>query len=366
MARLTTRLVETVKTSDTRKEIPDAHMPGLYLVVQPGGARSWAVRYRHHGRPRKHTLGSFPAIDLKSARERAAKALRAAAEGRDPSSEKAQARTAKADSIEAVAEQFVERHCKKANRPRTAEETKRLLDLHVLPRWRGRLIHEITRRDVLDLLDRVVDAGKPIAANRTFSAVRKLFNWALARDIIAASPCAGVKPPTAERSRDRVLADHEVRDVWRAADSIGYPYGTLVQLLTLTGQRRDECAGMRWSELDLKSRTWTLPPGRTKTNRPHDVPLSAAAIALLQRVPRIDGDFVMTTTGKSPSNGYSQGKRRLDMRLPEGTTALAAARPAQHLRIRHGPPWHQPAGHREDLKPYLRQFWRHRRRLPKA
>ncbi len=209
MARLTTRLVETVKTSDTRKEIPDAHMPGLYLVVQPGGARSWAVRYRHHGRPRKHTLGSFPAINLKSARERAAKALRAAAEGRDPSSEKAQARTAKADSIEAVAEQFVERHCKKANRPRTAEETKRLLDLHVLPRWRGRLIHEITRRDVLDLLDRVVDGGKPIAANRTFSAVRKLFNWALARDIIAASPCAGVKPPTAERSRDRVLADPE-------------------------------------------------------------------------------------------------------------------------------------------------------------
>jgi integrase len=318
---LTARTIETIKPAPQRQEIPDAHMPGLYLVVQPSGARSWAVRYRHHGRPRKHTLGSFPAIDLKTARTFAGKALRAAAEGRDPGNEKVKARNAKADSIEGVAAQFIEKHCKRSNRPRTAEETKRLLDLHVLPRWRGRMVHEITRRDVLDLLDRVVDSGRPIAANRTFSAVRKLFNWALARDIIAASPCAGVKPPTAERSRDRVLSDPELRDVWLAADRIGYPFGGLVKLLILTGQRRDECAGMRWSELDLKARTWTLPPGRTKTNRPHDVPLSGAAVALLKGLPRIAGDYVLTTTGESPSNGYSKGKRRIDALLPENVPA---------------------------------------------
>jgi hypothetical protein len=186
---LTTRAVEAMKPGRVRREIPDGLLPGHYLVIQPSGARSWAVRYRSNGRPRKHTLGSYPAIDLGSARKLASAALRAMAEGRDPGRDKKHARAPKIDSIEAVAAQFIERHCKRVNRPRTAEETARLLRLHVLPRWRGRMVHDITRRDVLDVLDRVVYGGAPIAANRTFAAIRKLFNWSIARDIIAASPC---------------------------------------------------------------------------------------------------------------------------------------------------------------------------------
>ena len=95
------------------------------------------------------------------------------------------------------------RHCNRSNRPRTAAETARLLEQHVLPRLRGRKINEITRRDILDVLDRVVDNGAPIAANRTFAAVRKLFNWCVARDIIKVSPCAGMRPPTPD---DRAIA----------------------------------------------------------------------------------------------------------------------------------------------------------------
>ena len=208
-----------------RREIPDSHMPGLYLVVQPSGAKGWAVRYRHQGVSRKHTIGSYPQLDLKTARTLGGKALRAAAEGRDPGREKRRARATKADSIDHVVAEFLDRHVRRSNRPRTAQETERLLRLHVLPRWRGRIVHEITRRDVLDVLDRVVDGGAPIAANRTLAAVRKLFNWCVARDILSVSPCAGVKPPTAERSRDRVLSDDELRLVWQAADKIGWPFG---------------------------------------------------------------------------------------------------------------------------------------------
>jgi integrase len=312
--RLTTRSIETIVPAQQRREIPDKHMPGLYLVLQPSGARSWAVRYRSYGRCRKHTLGPFPAIDLKSARELAGKALRAVAEGRDPGQEKAQSRTAKPNTVEAVAAQFIERHCRKANRPRTAEETERTLKLHVLPRWRGRLLRDITRRDVLDVLDRVVDDGKPIAANRVLAAVRKMFNWALSRDIVTTSPCAGVKPPTPERSRDRILTDAELRNVWNAADS--GPFGALLRLLILTGQRRDEVAGMSWPEIDLEGRLWTIPAKRTKNNRPHEVPLSAAALAALKAVPRIGDRFVLTTNGDSPASGYSKGKRNIDSRLP--------------------------------------------------
>src|SRR5262245_36372011 len=315
--RLTVKNVEAMRPGADRREIPDGHMPGLYLIVQPSGARSWAVRYRHHGQSRKHTLGSYPAIDLKAARALAGKALRAVAEGRDPGREKFLARTAKADSVDHVVEEFLERHVRRSNRPRTVQGTERLLRQHVLPHWRGRLMHEITRRDVLDILDRVVDGGAPIAANRVHAAVRKFFNWAVARDILAASPCAGVKPPTAERARDRVLSDVELRFVWQATDKLSGTFGPLVKLLALTGQRRDEVARMRWDELDLDARLWTLPAERTKNNKPHEVPLSNAALAALQNVPRIAGSpFVFATNGgASPVSGYSDGKRRLDALL---------------------------------------------------
>jgi integrase len=316
MARLTIRALEAVKPGPERREIPDSLLPGLYFIVQPTGARSWAVRYRHQGVSRKHTLGGYPTIDLKAARALGGKALRAAAEGRDPGREKIQARATKADSVDRIIEEFLDRHVRRSNRLRTAQETERLLRQHVLPRWRGRMVHEITRRNVLDVLDRVVDGGAPIGANRVFAATRKFFNWCVARDIIAVSPCAGVKPPTAERARDRVLSDDELRVVWAAANKLGGTFGPLVKLLALTGQRRDEVAGMRWDELDLDARLWTLPAGRTKNDKPHDVPLSGAAIAVLKSVPRVtDSPFVLTTNGGAPASGYSKNKRRLDALL---------------------------------------------------
>lgn len=315
---LTVRTVETIKPGPTRKEIPDRHLPGLYLVLQPSGVRSWAVRYRNGGQSRKHTLGSYPAIDLKAARELAARALRAVAEGRDPGREKAVARNERPDTVEAVARQFVELHCRRVNRPRTIEGMQQLLDLHVLSRWRRRLIKDITRRDVIDLLDGLVEGGRPVAANRVLQAIRKMFNWAMERDILASSPCDGVKPPTPEQSRERVLTDPELRDIWLAADELGGPYAALVKLLMLTGQRRDEVARMTWSEVDLDARLWTLPKERSKNGQPHDVPLSEAAIAILKLLPRMGDTFVLTTNGKSAASNYSLNRRRLDALLPAG------------------------------------------------
>src|SRR5262249_13885400 len=316
---LTTRAVEAAKAADERQEIADGYLRNLYLVVQAKtGAKSWAVRYRYHGQSRKLTLGSFPAIDLKTARDLGAKALRTVAEGGDPAREKVQARITEPDTIETVAAQFIERHCQRINRPKTIYETERLLHRHVLPRWHGRPIASIARRDVLDVLDRVIDGGAPIEANRTLAAVRKLFNWALSRDIITASPGAGVKPPAAEQSRDRTLTDDELRNVWHMSTAVGWPLGSIVQMLILTGQRRDEVGRMTWSEVDLKARLWTLPRERVKTNQTHEVPLSNAAVAVLRAVPRIaESNFVFTTAGTTVFSGYSKSKRRLDALLPK-------------------------------------------------
>lgn len=315
--RLTVKAVEAMRPATDRREIPDDYMAGLYLVIQPSGARSWAVRYRHQGVSRKHTLGSYPAIDLKAARGLAGKALRAVAEGRDPGREKILARSAKADGVEHIVEEFLERHVRRSTRPRTAQEYERLLRQHVLPHWRCRMVHEITRRDVLNALDRVVDGGAPIVANRVLAVVRKFFNWCVARDIIVTSPCVGVKAPTVERSRDRVLSDEELRLVWKAADKVGYPFGPLVQMLALTGQRRDEVAKIKWEELDFEQRLWTLPRERVKADRSHEVPLSDAALGVLNAVPRRTGSpLVFTVNGASAVSGYSKAKYRLDALLP--------------------------------------------------
>jgi integrase len=311
---LSVRAVEAATAPQERREIPDGYLPGLYLVVHPTGAKSWAVRYRHHGQTRKFTLGGYPTLDLKAARETGAKALRAVAEGRDPGQEKAHARALQLHSLESVVEQFLDRHVRRLNRPKTIRETERALRQHVLPRWRGRSIDSITRRDVLDVLDRVVDGGAPVMANRVLAATRKLFNWALSRDIIAASPVAGVKPPTLERARDRVLSDDELRLVWQAADQVGWPFGPLVQLLALTGQRRDEVGQMRWLEIDIEKQLWTLPRERVKNDLPHEVPLSDAAVDILKSAPRIS-DLVFSTNGATAASGFSKAKRRIDAQL---------------------------------------------------
>jgi hypothetical protein len=196
---------------------PDALLPGLYLVIQPSGARSFAVRYRHHGKPRKHTLGSYPIVDLKTARELGTKALRAAAEGRDPAKEK---RKERATIVKDVVAQFIAKHGQRW-RPRTHKEYQRLLARFVLAPWGNRPIGSITRPEVRDVLDKIIANGTPILANRAHGAIGTLFGWAVEQEIIAASPTLGLKAPAVkEKPRDRILNDDELRSVWRATKQL--------------------------------------------------------------------------------------------------------------------------------------------------
>jgi integrase len=298
MTRLTAKSVEAAAPTNTRREIPDDLLPGLYLIVQPSGVKSWAVRYRLHGRSHKHTIGRHPVFDLKAAREAGTKALRAVAEGRQP-------REQQTDSVDAAVAQFMAQRARRHYRPQTLQETERLLNRHVLARWRGRKLDSISRGDIRALLDSV---SAPIMANRLHGLVSRFFNWAVALDLLTNSPVAGIRRPFAEKSRDRVLADAELRGLWLAAESIGYPFGPLIQLLVLTGQRRGEVAGMRWDE--IAGDVWTLPKERTKNGKLHTVPLSRQALAIIERAPRIC-DFVLSVNGETPIKGFSKPKRRI-------------------------------------------------------
>jgi integrase len=313
---LTVASVERIKPDATRRrEIPDAALPGHYLVVQPSGAKSFALRYRHGSKPRKLTLGSYPSIDLVESRNRARGALRAIGEGRDPGVEKIATRkaSATADTVEVVAAQFLERHVRAKNRRKTEEEAGRTFRRRVIPAWGKLKIEDIGRKDIVRLLDAIMDEGKPVAANRTLAVVRKFFNWCVDRAILEASPCVRIKAPAFEASRERVLSDGEIRRVWVAAQQIGFPFGPFVQILVLTGQRRDEVAGIRRRELKEGGALWTIPGERTKNCTEHDVPLAPAVQGVIASVPRISTtEYLFTTTGEKPISGYSNAKERLD------------------------------------------------------
>jgi integrase len=206
----------------------------------------------------------------------------------------------------------VERYCKRKHRARTLYDTQRYLNKYVIPKWGNRLIGEITRRDVRDILEGVVD-DSPVTANRLHSQIRKFFGWAVEHEIISVSPVASVKPPADEHAREHVLSDAEVSRVWRGAEEMGWPFGPIVHLLLLTGQRRGEVAGMLWAELDLENALWTLPGTRTKNGRLHEVPLSRQVIGVVKGLPRISASpYVFSLDGKKPINGWTEHKKKLD------------------------------------------------------
>jgi integrase len=320
---LTVAAIEALKLKPgkDRHEEPDGGCRGLYLILQKSGARSWGVRYRHRGLTRKLTLGRYPEIGLKVARKLAIQALGQVAAGADPASEKRDARRAareaaraERDEVQAVAGRFIDRYAKVNCRESTWRESERLLRKHVIPEWGGRSLLQIGKKDVHALLDGIMDEGKPALANRVHGVVRQMCGWAVERGIVDISPVAGVKAPAVEQSRDRVLNDDELRAVYINADGIGWPYGPIVRLLALTAQRLTEVSEMRWTELDLERRLWTLPRVRSKNGVEHTVPLSDAAVAIFAALPRIvsDDDLVFVSTTGTRLTTSSRAKRSLD------------------------------------------------------
>jgi integrase len=324
--KLTKRVVEAAEPAAGDQYLWDAEVKGFGLKVTPAGRKVFVFQYRMGGRGAKterYTIGEFRSpYTVDGARGEAVRLLAEVKSGRNPAEAKRVDRGGepnRARLFGQVAAEFVERHAK----PNTRDwrKTEYLLRRDVLPFWSARPVREISRQDVIEIIDRVADRGARIHANRVLAAVRVLFNWALSRGVIEASPAAGVKAPGAETVRERVLSEDELRGVWRAADATPYPFGPFFQLLILTAQRRDEVAGIRWSEIDEARALWTIPGERAKNGRAHQVPLPAPAIDILGSIPRVDGsDLVFTTNGQTPISGFSKAKLRLDNASGVGLT----------------------------------------------
>src|SRR5262249_38201430 len=141
----------------------------------------------------------------------------------------------------------------------------------------------IGRSDVRALLDRIVDRGSPIQANRTLALVRKIFNFGIGHDIVPVNPCHQMPRPSPENVRDRVLSPDELRTLWEALEGLGPQIGSLFRLYAFTAQRGGELITMRWDDVDLETAWWNIPGERTKNRRPHRVPLTAQVVGIISR-----------------------------------------------------------------------------------
>jgi integrase len=282
---------------------------GLVLRVR-NDRRTWTVRYRVNGRRRRVTLGTWPTLGLKEARQRARDVQGAVDQGKDPQGEREAARAA--ETFGELAELYLERHARRHKRPKSVAEDARILEKDLLPAWRDRKAREITRRDVRELLEDIVaERDAPVMANRVLALISTIFNVAIEWELLEVNPAYRMRKPGAERSRERVLTDSEIRDLWRhlAAHSESRHLRTFAasyRLTLLTAQRPGEVKGMRWDQVegDLVDPAvereasdrpapapawWTIPAEVAKNKLSHRVPLSPAVVAELVALEPLTG-----------------------------------------------------------------------------
>jgi integrase len=310
--RLTKRAIDALPTPKSDVVYWDATSPGFGVKVTPKGRKVFVVLYRTGGagsKLRKYTIGPYGRVTLHQARVAAQKVFAAKLEGRDPAAEKRAARRRiVADRVEDLLETFI---AQRLSQNRSGGEIARLLRREVGKAWAGRSIHEISKRDVVEIVTAIEQRGAPIAANKALKATKTFLRWCVGRAVLDQSPAEGVPLPSKEIARDRVLDDNELARVILAARNIGGPYGGIVELLALTGQRREEVARLQWEELDLARQLWTLPKSRTKNAKVHVVHLSNHSMAVLKNTDR-KGSYVFSLLGTRPFPGFSRAKRQLD------------------------------------------------------
>jgi len=309
---ITVRTIQSIKP-DSKRDIYvwDTRLKGFGLRTTPKGAQSFVFQYRVDGGPaRRKTIGPVgsPWTPL-TARKEAERLLIQVYQGIDPVEAKREAKRRKeALNFRAYCEKFTTLYLKE-NWRGTWKAANCTLNNVVIPRWGDRPVNEITRSDIVKVMDDYSD--RPARRKDIHSVLRKLFNWAVDRQDIEVSPLAGMKAPKAVPARRRVLNDEELVALWKASEQAGWPWGPYVRMLILTMQRRQEVAEMDWSEIDLVGRKWTLPAARAKNDEEHIIPLTNLAVLDLERLSPKRSGLIFTTTGTTPVSGFFKGKASL-------------------------------------------------------
>jgi integrase len=316
--KLTNDTVRTLQAGDTGDTIyPDSDrrhgVPGLCLRVREGGSRTFMIQWRQGRKQRRFTLGKAGVMTLDDARKKARKMLVGIEDGADPIAEKAKARIDDQQEFSVLMRTYLKGRAGDM-KPSSLEQC----TLHLQKYWKPfhqLPVSRIEKAMVAAELRKIAEDRGGVAANRARSTLSSFYGWLIGEGICEENPVIGTNKVGDEKSRDRVLSDAELVEIWQAAPDSDY--GRIVRLLMLTVQRRDEIAGLRDEEANVTDKLISLPPERTKNSRAHEVPLSAPALEILAKQPRRDDREFVFGEGEGAFSGFSKAKLRLDEQILE-------------------------------------------------
>ena len=317
------------------------------------------IRHPHTRKTLRATIGSYPATTLEVARKRAKEMAALIADGTNPiEARNAEREAAPTCTFEALASRYLKEHAERPKRPRSAEEDRRNLAVHILPKWAKRDFRAIRRADVIELIESIVSAGKHTAANRVHSLISKVFSFAIDADLLEASPVARLRKRGVEKVGRRVLDDTEIKTFWRGIvlPPVSRQVGLALRLALLTAARASEIAGARkdeFQELDKPEQAaWLVPGERAKNKRDDLIPLARLAVETIKSALELTGDSEFLFPTRLGHGGaidrhslpvamvrFAQSLKRPDSE----DMASRAANPARFAAFMQFPP--RPHGH---------------------
>jgi integrase len=311
-------LIEEAKVSGKTIYCYDEKLARFGVYALKKGKASYFVQYRTGGRAapsKRMTIGKHGVLTAEEARALAKVKLGYVDDGRDVGQEKRDQRHKLASgTFKEIAEKYL-KHQDRSNR--YWAEVRSVLERDAYPAFGSQPISSITKQQIRAQLDAVRERALS-AERRLFAALNPLFKWAVERGTPEYSPMMGIRQPKPAAKRKRTLDHDELKAFWMALDALDWPFAPFYRLLLLTGQRREEVAGMRWDEINLEKGIWRLPskeeyqPQRTKNGEEHIIDLSPQALAILEALPGERKKLVFTTTGDTSISGFSKAKERLD------------------------------------------------------
>lgn len=321
--KITKRAVDAMRAGPRNDFLWDNETKGFGVKITPAGKRVYILQYRLGGAgtpTQRYTIGPHGPWTPDAAEKEAKRLLAIVNQGGNPSDDKRQRQREATDlTFNAVADRFEALEIPK-RWPKSGGFVKDALRLHLRPKLGKRPLPSITGPEIVALLDDL--EGGPALRRNVYAVIHRLLRWSKGRGELAANPLEDIEAPKPVASRNRVLADRELRLVWIASEELGPVFCALVRLLLITGQRRDEVAAVDWRELDRERAEWLLPASRAKNGREHLIPLSPQAVALFDTL--ADGErwpkkgYVLTTdAGKSRVSGFSKAKRKLDEQIAD-------------------------------------------------
>lgn len=322
-AKITKRTVDALRPGARDQFLWDTDCRGFGVKRTPAGKAVFLVQYRMHGgraaKTTRYTIGPMGVWTPDTARDEAERLLRLVAQGTDPARERQRNRLEAAElAFNSYADRFLKIEGKRQWKGRSYGFAESIIRLHLKPAFGDTPLPQLSRNDIARMLDGLPSNSTAVRRN-AFAVLRRLLRWAVGRGDIAANPLEGFEPPPPAASRDRVLEDQELIVLFEASRAVADPYGAFVRLLTITGQRRNEVAGMEWAELNRDRREWLVPAERAKNGAENLLPLSILALAELDAL--AGGEkwpkrgLVFASANNTPISGYSKAKRALDVKM---------------------------------------------------